>query len=59
MQRLDHDVYFLAFVGCLRIGVPSVKDISSVREQDTIVFGFGLLNDLEELGGDLRCGGDS
>ena len=41
------------------IGGPGLEDICGVWEQDALVVGFGLLDDLEELSRDLRCGGDT
>ena len=60
MQGLYHDGDFLAtVVFFLIIGIPRTKDVFDVWEQNAIIFGFGLLDDLEELGSDLRCGRDA
>ena len=59
MQGFDHDVDFLATVDFLIIRIPGTEDVSDVWEHNAFVFGFGQLNDLEELGSDLRCGRDA
>ena len=38
---------------------PSIEDVCFVWEKDAFVFGFGLLNDLEELRSNLRRGWDT
>ena len=59
MEGLGHDNDLLAAKGFLNVWCPSVEFVSSVWEQDGIIFGFGLLDDLKELGSDLRCGRDT
>ena len=59
MQGFDHDGNFLATVDFLIIGIPRIEDVSGVWEHNAFVFGFGLLNDLEKLFSDLRCGRDA
>ena len=60
MQRFDHYGNFLAtVVGFLVIGIPRAEDVFDVWEQNAFIFGSSLLDDLEELGGNLRCGRDA
>ena len=59
MEWLSHDENFLTTVGFLEVWSPSIEFVFGVWEQNTFVFCFGLLNDLEELRGDLRCGRDA
>ena len=59
MEWFDHYGNFLATVDFLIIGIPRAEDVFDVWEQNAFIFGFGLLDDLEELGGDLRCGRDA
>ena len=59
MEWLSHNENFLTTECFLVIGGPSLEDILGVWEQDGIVFGFGLFNDLEELSSNLRCGRDA
>ena len=56
MQRLGHDHGLFTVVSLLEIGIPSLKDVSCIWEQDTIVFCFSSFKDLEELRSNLRCG---
>ena len=61
MQGFDHDGDFLATVAAafLIIGIPRAEDVSDIWELNAFIFGSGLLYDLEELSGDLRCGRDA
>ena len=56
MQRLSHFKHLFTAVGFLIIRIPSLKDAVGIWEQDAAVFGFGLLYNIEELGGYLRSG---
>ena len=59
MQGHCHDQDLLATEGFLNVRCPSIEDVCSVWEEDAFVFGFGLLNDLEELRSNLRRGWDT
>ena len=56
MERLDHDEELLTTGVFLEVRSPSLENICGVWQQYAIVFGFGLLDDLEELGRDLGIG---
>ena len=59
MQGLSHDQDLLAAEGFLEVWSPGIEHVCSVWEQDAFIFGFRLLNDLEELRGNLRRGWDT
>ena len=59
MQWLSHDENFLTTEGFLNIWGPSIELVRGVWQQDAAIFGFGLLDDLEELSSNLRCGRDT
>ena len=59
MQGLHHNNNFLTTVGFLKVRCPSIELVCGVWEQDGIIFGFGLLNELEELRSNLRYGWDT
>ena len=56
MYWLGHYENLFSTEGFLRVRGPSIELVCCVWEQNAIVFCFGLLDDLEELGSDLRCG---
>ena len=59
MQWLSHDENLLTTVGFLNVWGPSIELVRGVWKQDAAIFGLGLLDDLEKLGSDLRCGRDT
>ena len=59
VEGLCHDEYLFAAQCILRVGPPRVEGVSSIRKEDTAILGLGLLEDLEELGGDLRLSRDA
>ena len=56
VKWLSHYDNFFTTEGFLHVWCPSIELVFGVWEQDGIIFGFGLLNDLEELWSDLWCG---
>ena len=59
MEWFGHYDDLLTAEGFLYVRCPSIELVCCVWEQDAIIFGFGLLDDLEELDSDLRCGRDT
>ena len=59
MEGLSHDDDLLTTELFLMIWIPNTEDVSNVREQNTIIFGFSLLENLEELDSNLRFGWDA
>ena len=59
MDGLSHDKYLLSTEGFLKVRGPSIELIFGIWEQNTVVFGFSLLDDLEKLRSYLGCGRDT
>ena len=53
MEWLSHYDYLLTAEGFLIVWGPSIELVCGVWKQNAVIFGFGLLYDLEELGSDF------
>ena len=59
VKWLSHNDNLLTAEGFLIVWGPSIELVCGVWQQDAAIFSFGLLDDLEELCSDLRCGRDT